>query len=64
MIDPSPYRANALAEASLLGGEYIESIAKTDLATFTATQWATLVEVIVTAYQDHLSSAYADDPPF
>ena len=55
---------NALAAAGAEGGSYIESLAKTDLAQFTAKEWATLVDVIVTAFQDHLRAAYDADPPF
>ena len=64
MIDPNEHEMNALAAAGEVGGSYIESLAKTDLAQFTAKEWDTLVEVIVTAFQDHLREAYADDPPF
>lgn len=64
MIDPNPHEQNALAAAGAAGGAYVESLAKTDLAHFSAQEWATLVEVIVTAFQDHLRNAYADDPPF
>lgn len=64
MIDPNQHEVNALDAAGAGGGEYVESIAKTDLATFTEQEWSTLIEVIVTAFQDHLRSAYADDPPF
>ena len=64
LIDPNIHEVGALANASRLGGEYVESIAKTDLATFTEQEWSALIEVIVTAFQDHLSQAYADDPPF
>ena len=45
------------------GGEYVESLGKTDLATFTGEEWATLIEVAVTAFQDHLRTAYANEPP-
>lgn len=64
MIDPNKHEVNALAAASVMGGAYVESIGKTDLATWQEAEWAELVEVIVTAYQDHLQNAYADDPPF
>lgn len=63
MIDPDKHEVQALAAASRLAGEYIESIAKTDLATFTGEEWATLIEVAVTAFQDTLREAYANDPP-
>lgn len=64
MIDPNTHELNALAAAGADGGAYVESLGKTDLARFTAQEWDTLVEVIVTAFQDHLREAYADDPPF
>lgn len=64
MIDPNKHEVNALAAASRMGGEYIESIAKTDLAAFTEAEWSTLIDVLITAFQDHLRAAYADDPPF
>ena len=64
MIDPNKHEVNALAAASRTAGEYIESIAKTDLTAFTEAEWSTLIEVLVTAFQDHLRNAYADDPPF
>ena len=64
MIDPNQHETNALAVACQTGGEYVESIAKTDLASFTAVEWSTLIDVVVTAFQDSLRTAYADDPPF
>jgi len=64
MIDPNKHETQALATACQTGGEYVESLAKTDLASFTATEWETLVDVVVTAFQDALCSAYAQDPPF
>jgi hypothetical protein len=64
MIDPNQHETNALVAACQTGGEYVESLAKTDLATFTAVEWSTLIDVVVTAFQDSLRTAYADDPPF
>ena len=64
MIDPNQHETNALAAACQTGGEYVESLAKTDLATFTAVEWSILIDVVVTAFQDSLRTAYADDPPF
>jgi Family of unknown function (DUF6511) len=64
MIDPNKHEVNALAAASLSAGAYVESIAKTDLATWTEAEWSALMDVVVTAFQDFLSTAYADDPPF
>jgi hypothetical protein len=38
-----------------MAGEYLDSIGKTDLAVLTEAEWLTLLEVIVTAYQDALA---------
>jgi hypothetical protein len=64
MIDPNKHETNALAVACQTGGEYVESLAKTDLSDFTQVEWATLIDVVVTAFQESLRTAYADDPPF
>ena len=64
MIDPNQHETNALAAACQTGGEYVESLAKTDLTSFTPVEWSTLIDVVVTAFQDSLRTAYADDPPF
>ena len=64
MIDPNKHEVNALAAASRMGGEYIDSIAKNDLASWSEHEWVTLIDVVVTAFQDHLRNAYSDDPPF
>jgi hypothetical protein len=63
MIPPNFHEQNALADASAQGGAYVESIGKTDLTTWSEAEWATLIEVIVTAFQDSLRTAYADFPP-
>ena len=64
MINPNIHETNSLAAASAQGGAFVESLERTDLATWTPEEWATLVDVIVTAFQDALRTAYADDPPF
>jgi hypothetical protein len=38
-----------------MAGEYLESIGKTDLAVLSDAEWLTLLEVIITAYQDALA---------
>ena len=61
MIDPDEHEAKALDYASEMGGEYLESIGVTDLATVTAEQWATLVACIVTGYGDKLRELLSND---
>jgi hypothetical protein len=55
MIDPDEHEIAAIAAASPMAGEYLESIGKTDLAVLTEPEWLTLLEVVITAYQDELA---------
>ena len=64
MIDPNQHEEAALRQASAVGGEYIESLGRTDLAQWSEHEWTTLIDVVVTAFQDHLLEAYTQDPPF
>lgn len=64
MINPNIHEQHALAEAGDQGGGYVESLGRTDLATWTPEEWAGFIDVIVTGFQDALRTAYADDPPF
>ncbi len=64
MIDPNKHEINALLAASISGGAFVETIGKTDLTGWTEQEWAALIDVVVTSFQDFLRRAYADDPPF
>ena len=55
VVDPDEHEIAAIAAASPMAGEYLESIGKTDLAVLTEAEWLTLLEVIITAYQDELA---------
>jgi hypothetical protein len=55
VVDPDEHETAAIAAASPMAGEYLESIGKTDLAVLTESEWLTLLEVIITAYQDELA---------
>ena len=63
MIDKDDDERAALGEAGQEAGAYVESLGRTELAAWTPEEWATLVEVIVTAYQDALFRA-RDGIPF
>jgi hypothetical protein len=54
VVDPDEHEIAAIAAASPMAGEYLDSIGKTDLAVLTEAEWLTLLEVIITAYQDEL----------
>ena len=64
MIDPNKHEVNALAAASARADDYVEALGRTELASWSASEWEGLIDVVVTAFQDHLRQAYADDPPF
>jgi len=55
VIDPDAHEIASIEAASPVAGEYLESIGKTDLAVLTQAEWLTLLEVVVTAYQDELA---------
>lgn len=61
MIDPTPNEKAAFTAGGQQGGEYLESISKTDLAKLSFTEWQTFIEVIVTGYCDHLRGLAAKD---
>ena len=54
MIDPTPNEAEAMTVCGQMGGEYLESIGKSDLATLTETEWDRFLDAVVTGYCDHL----------
>ena len=60
MVDPDEHEIAAIEAASPMAGEYLESIGKTDLAVLTDAEWMTLLEVVVTAYQDELARRLAE----
>lgn len=61
MIDPTPNERAAMVAGGQAGGEYLESLGKTDLVTLTEPEWDIFVEVIVTGYCDHLRELAAQD---
>lgn len=54
MIDPTEFELQAMEHAGTQGGEYLESIGKTDLAKLTADEWATFLNCVCSAYVDKL----------
>jgi hypothetical protein len=54
MIDPTPNERDAIAQAGAMGGEYLESLGKTDLARLSETEWLTFLEAVITGYCDRL----------
>lgn len=54
MIDPTPNERAAIRYAGEMGGEYLESLGRTDLARLSEGEWLTFVEAVVTGYCDRL----------
>ena len=42
MIDPTPNERAAMARGGAMGGEYLDSLGKTDLAQLSLEEWQTL----------------------
>jgi len=61
MIDPTPNECAAMREAGKACGAYLERLQKTDLVTLTRAEWDSFIEIIITAYCDHLRELAAQD---
>lgn len=57
MIDPTGLERAAMDHAGEQAGEYMETLGKTDLATFSPDEFGTFINVICTAYIEHLGNA-------
>lgn len=55
MIDSTSSEKAAMVAGGELGGEYLEHIGKTDLATLEPGEWAMFIESVVTGYVDKLA---------
>lgn len=61
MIDPTPNESEAMTVGGQQGGEYLESIGKSDLTTLTETEWDRFLDAVVTGYCEHLRELAAED---
>lgn len=61
MIDPTPNERQAMTVGGQQGGEYLESLGKSDLATLTETEWDRFIDAVVTGYCDHLRELVGQD---
>lgn len=61
MIDPTPNEMQAMTVGGQQGGEYLESLGKSDLATLTETEWERFIDAVVTGYCDHLRELAGQD---
>ena len=61
MIDPTPNESEAMTIGGQQGGEYLESIGKSDLATLSESEWDCFLDAVVTGYCDHLRELAGKD---
>jgi Family of unknown function (DUF6511) len=61
MIDPTRHERAAMDHAIVMAGEHIECLGRTDLMTWSPEEFATLIEVVVTAFTDRLRKLGDDD---
>jgi|GEM_PF-3300670 len=61
MIDPTPNEQDALNAGAQSGGAYLDTLGATDLAELSLKDWQAFIEIIVTAYCDHLRDLAARD---
>lgn len=59
VTDPNAIELAAMAHASDMAGEYIESLRKTDMAKWTPAEWSAFIEVVCGGYVDSLCAAQA-----
>jgi len=61
MIDPTPNEQDALKEGAQSGGAFLDDLDQTDLAQISLEDWQAFIEIVVTAYCDHLRDLAARD---
>jgi hypothetical protein len=61
MIDPTRHERAAMDHAVTMAGEFVESLGRTDLMSWSEEEFDSLIEVIVTAFTDRLRE-FGDDP--
>jgi len=57
VVDPSEAEITAMQAASDTGGQYLDSLGKTDLATLTPDEWMTFIESVCTGFVEAMQVA-------
>jgi len=60
LIDPTQQEMNAIIHGGRNGGEYLESIGKTDLAALSADEWTQFLLCVIGGYTEH----FKNEAPF
>lgn len=62
MQDPTEHEIAAMMFGAQMGGEYLDSIGKTDLGALSEDEYMTFIECVITGFTDKL--AEMNKPPF
>lgn len=57
MVDPTEAECQAMEDAAAAGGEHLDAIGKTDLATLTKEEWMTFIEAVCTGFVESMQNA-------
>src|SRR5690348_11469507 len=60
LSDPTPVEIAAMKYAGEQGGEYLDSISKTDLASLTSDEWSTFIGCVCGGYVTHILNTRSD----
>lgn len=63
MKEPNQIEIQGMVEAAAVGGEYLESIGASDLATLTEEQYMTFIETVIRSYEERCMFLYTDGDP-
>ena len=63
MKEPSEIEIQGMMEAGAVGGEYLEAIGKSDLASLTEDQYMTFIETVIRTYEERCMLLYCDGDP-
>ena len=67
MRDPNQAEIEGLLKGGEAGGEFLESIGKTDLASLSFDEWMSFIEKVIRTYEKTCMDLYTDggdNPPF
>jgi hypothetical protein len=54
VIDPTKDEKEAMRVGGIAGGEYLDEVGKSDLASFTDVEWDTFIRCVVTGYIEEM----------
>ena len=62
MQEPNSYEIAGIMEAGAVGGEFLDKLGKSDLATLSGDEYLSFIETVVRAYESTCMKLYGDPP--